>query len=117
MRTIATSTVAMTAYNALATGTGARAFDEVASAVSSWAFSSRLIVSETQIREAVGQLVRRGFVRELPGRLFDVADPMRRVVVSRDRSDAGTADAGWKGWRVHSRPVATVPTVCLEDVI
>lgn len=111
MRTIPTSTVAMTAYNALATGTGARTFDEVASAVSSWAADSRIVVSETQMREAMGELVRMGRVcHQIAG--YDVTDPHRRVVVKRDR----TGD-GWRGWQVYARPVAAPGMVFLEDVI
>jgi hypothetical protein len=111
MRSVATSTVALTAYNALAAGGGARTFDEIASAVSSWAAESRIVVSETQMREAMDELVRRGRVcYQLAG--YDVTDPHRRVVVKRDR----TGD-GWGGWQVYARPVALPGMEFLEDVI
>ena len=104
--TVATSTVAMTVYNLLAGGTGARTIDEIAAAVSGWAAESRIVVSESQLREAVAGLVVRGFVRDMGARgLFDVVDPKRRVVASRDRTGEG-----WAGWRVHTM-------ARLEDVI
>ncbi len=111
MRSVATSTVAMTIYNALAAGSGSRLFDEIASAVSSWAAESRLVVTESQMHEAVDELMRRGrlYVR-IAG--YDVTDPLRRVVVKRDRRGDG-----WHGWQVYARPVAAPGMVFLEDVV
>lgn len=116
MRDIATSTVAMTAYNALAGCSGGRTIDELADMVSAWAMQSRLIIPEAQIIEAVSELLKRKFVRAT-GPLLDVTDPMRRLVVSRDRSDDGQTGAGWRGWKVYARPMAAPAMVQLEDVI
>lgn len=106
----------MTVYNALATGSGGRTFDEIAKMTTAWSASSRIVVPRSQIREAVAQLYRRKFVQYING-LYDVTDPKRRPVVERDRSDEGQTDAGWRGWRVHARPVAAPHMVALEDVI
>jgi hypothetical protein len=115
-RDVATSTVALTMYNLLATARGARRFEELANMVSAWAEQSRIVVPESQMRRALIELGRRGYVREGIGGLFDVCDPDRRPVVERDRSDAGKPEPGWRGWRVYSRPVAMPKTVPLDEV-
>lgn len=116
MREIATSTVAMTAYNALAGCPGGRTIDEIADMVSAWAMRSRLVIPEAQIVEAVSELLKRKFIRAI-GPLLDVTDPMRRLVVQRDRSDEGQDGAGWRGWKVYARPMAAPAMVQLEDLI
>lgn len=83
--------------------------------VSTWAAQSRVVIPETQIREAVGELVRRGLVRQV-GPLLDVADTLRRPVVKRDRSDAGQDDPGWRGWQVYARPMAAPALVSIDEV-
>lgn len=119
MRGVATSTVAMTAYNLLATASGARTLNELARAVNIWAARCRCVVPDPQIGKAVDELVKRKFVRETvpDSGLLDVCDPMRRPIVERDRSDEGQPNAGWRGWKVHARPVAAPQLVSLEDVV
>jgi len=118
MRGVATSTVAMTIYNLLATGGGARTLGEIELMLSGWAATNGFIVSASQVTEAVKGLVQRRFLRDM-GRngLFDVTDCLRRPVVQRDRSDADQSNPGWRGWRVYARPVSAPKMVQLEDLV
>lgn len=116
MRTVATSTVALTAYNLLAVGSGARTPGELEGRVLSWARECGLEVPREQMAAAIAELARRGYVRSIRG-MLDVADPLRRAVVARDRSDEGGPNPGWCGWRVQVKPNAAPHLVSLEDVI
>jgi len=112
MRSVATSTIAMTLYNILAGERGARSIEEIAPIMMVWAKGSGIEVSEPQLFEALTGLAIRGFVRAFPNGLFDVRDPKRRPVVQRERSGDG-----WQAWRVHSTPAAAVSMTMLEDVV
>jgi hypothetical protein len=90
------STVAMTAYNWLATQAGARTLDELLEGARSW---NKLITS-VDIRRAVTALVTRQLFTQ-DGALYNLRDKKRRVVVSRDRTDP----LGWLGWRVAKKPL------------
>jgi len=119
MRGIETSTVAMTAYNLLATASGARSLGELRAAVSAWAAKCRIEVPDSQFAEALRELVKRNFVFEpIPGQgLLDVRDQLRRPVIARSRDDEGQPNAGWNGWQIHARAVTAPPMIRLEDVV
>ena len=89
------STVAMTAYNWIATQSSARTLSEVAAGVrKSWHED----VEEKQVESALTLLLSKRLV-SLESARYDVRDAQRRVVVTRDRSDP----TGWRGWKVAKR--------------
>lgn len=90
---IATSTIAMSAYNMLALIGRPMTWDELHTAVSQ-AYGEPM-EKGAFLRAAAG-LLRRGYVSKLPGNLLALKDKYRRRVRWRDR----TGD-GWNGWQVE----------------
>jgi hypothetical protein len=112
-----TSTVAMSAYNLVAVAGRPLTEVEIRERLAS---SQHPGLGIERTREAVNALVSRHLMRLAGDGAFDIVDPLRRVVVGRDRSDAevlddGTVTGGWNGWRVRERSArAAVP---IEEVL
>jgi hypothetical protein len=93
---IALSTVGMAAYSALALIGSLSTVDEVAAFC---AREQRFAVPKERVAEALERLVELGRVAR-KGDRFTARGPRAWVVTSRDRSDEGSQDAGWRGWIV-----------------
>lgn len=101
---IATSTIAMTAYNYIAIQPGPRSAGEILAGVQKmWS----TMLEEKELAPALAALVSRRYVKLDPTTgLYDVLDAQRRVVIARDRSDP----TGWRGWLIGRRAqTKTVP--------
>lgn len=101
MSPVPLSTIAYSAYNALAVhhdGSGTAA--EVAVTLArEWPGAS---VSLRAVRAAFRALERLGFVTVGAAGTAWLRDPLRRALVGRDRAEGG----GWTGWRVEAQPGA-----------
>jgi hypothetical protein len=107
--TLADSTIALTVYNWLAVTGGMGTVQEIADGIAPWVVASKILLTPQQLQRAVGELVRRGYLGHRDG-LYGVKDPVRRVVVTRNRDGDG-----WDGWQVYARPVQHAQRVQLGN--
>ena len=106
----APSTIAMTVYNALAVAkmpTGVVGIIQMAA-------QFLMPLKSEEVEAALGELLKRDLVR-VGDDGHELIDTEHRIIVARDRSDAGFDDddlptGGWNGWMVRDlakgRPVA-----------
>ena len=109
---VSTSTVAYTVYQVLCLG-GPKTVEQIEAdqLFAGWVLESRIRVSRKQLRAAMTGLVNRGRVLELGDGVYDVRDPQRRMLLSRDRGGDG-----WGGWKIQVRPRPLFSSLQIESV-
>jgi len=109
MTNTAPSTVAMSAWNWLATQDGPRTFGNMLQGIRRMWLAE---LEETELSEALEEGRSRGRLIEVLPSVWDIADAVeRRIVVDRDRSGDG-----WAGWKLGRLQQATA-AVPFEEVI
>ena len=106
----AKSTIAMSAYNYIAFSRKALVVSEIHAGI----LNQHPEITEEEVLESLKQLVQIGHVFSNSEIGFDIKDPLRRLIVGRDRSDAwfddgGNITGGWNGWLIRDSSGATLP--------
>lgn len=96
------STIAIGAYNAIATvSTGPMHFDKIRLWLLAYFFGKVTIEAE-QLLDALRELEKRGLVRQVERGLWDVVDAQRRILLRRKRPDPNDPKSGWEEWGLQS---------------
>jgi len=108
------STVALTAYNALAT----RGDLDIPGLLRETRrfFGERVEVTEAQLGRALEVLRGRGLVR-FTGEAWGVLDPKRRIIRRQIRPSPSNPDSGWIGWSFATQDEEEVPEKFAPPVV